>query len=437
MKNKKLTVVTGVILVIIMLFSSVSIGAYGIETTTVPAEETTTALPEESTTAPVEETTTDVAEETTTEVTEETTEAPTEETTTEAPEETTTESTTDGDHTDEYWDGYDEGYDDGYDEGYTDGFWDGYYDYESGDDYSEGYWDGYYEGYYEAMNNGGNVITIFDRWDAFYWDLLERIEIIKETFMEYIYRIFRLGDYAIDEPAEIKDTSFIPDGTQATLAGDEEAEALCEEFNNLINNYIYGYHPDLYVTEKFETIVDLVDCSGGFLVKKKAQEIIDENIIDYVDEEYFSEYSYLYTVQDTLIYPAGLTTAEKTVNEDGSTEYKFVLAEEATFYDGYDTYAVKLNKDGEAVYTNNFQHYYVAYTLDIDALYLDPAVITRAEVQYPGATITAKVDDQGRLEYYNIEMPVKGSGEGKISFIKIDATLEGESNLYYTFDYNV
>ena len=426
MKNKKLMFVTSVILVIVMLFSSVSVAAYDSETTT------------EVTTTVVEEATTEVAEESTTEVAEEsTTEAPTEETTTEATEETTTEPETDDSYSEDYWDGYEEGYDEGYDEGYSDGFWDGYYDYESGDDYSEGYWDGYYEGYYDAVNREENIVTIFDKWDAFYWDLLERIALIRETIIEYIYMIFKLGDYAVEEPAEIEDTSFIPDGTQATLAGDEEAEALCEEFNNLINDYIYGYHPDLYVTEKFETIVNLVDCSGGFLVKKMAQEIIDENIIDYVDEEYFSEYSYLYTVQSTLIYPAGLTTAEKTVNEDGSTEYKFVLAEEATFYDGYDTYAVKLNKYGEPVYTDNFQHYYVAYVLDVGALYLDPAVITRAEVQYPGATITAKVDDQGRLEYYNIEMPVKGSGEGKISFIKADVTLEGESNLYYTFDYNV
>lgn len=437
MKNKKLTVVTSIILAIVMLFSSVSVAAFDAEPTTAPleetttqvAEETTTALPEEPTTAPVEETTTDVAEETTTEVTEETTEAPAEE--------ETTEPETDDDYSDEYWDGYDDGYYDGYDEGYSDGFWDGYYDYDSGDDYSEGYWDGYYEGYYDAMNNGGNVITIFDRWDAFYEDLIDRLLMLKETFIEYIYMIFRLGEYGIDETAEIEDTSFIPDGTQPTLEGNEEAEILCEEFNYSLIYFYYGDHPGLYMTRKFDTIVNLVDCSGGFIVKKIAQDIIDQNIIQSAFTEYYDDGECMYPFVYSYLYPEGLTTAEKTVNEDGSIDYKFVLIEEASFFDGYDTYAVKLNKKGQPVRADDFYHDYVTYTLAVEDLYIDPAVVTRAEIQYPGATITAKVDAEGRLVTYNIEMPVKGSGEGKISFVNIDATLEGSSNLYYTFDYDI
>ena len=326
MKNKKLTVITSIILAIVMLFSSVSVAAFDAEPTTAPleetttqvAEETTTALPEEPTTAPVEETTTDVAEETTTEVTEETTEAP---------EEETTEPETDDDYSDEYWDGYDDGYYDGYDEGYSDGFWDGYYDYDSGDDYSEGYWDGYYEGYYDAMNNGGNVITIFDRWDAFYEDLIDRLLTLKETFIEYIYMIFKLGEYGIDEEAEIEDTSFIPDGTQPTLEGNEEAEAICEEFNNLFAYFCYGYHPEFYMTRKFDTIVNLVDCSGGFIVKKIAQDIIDQNIIQSTYTEYYYSGEYIYQLMYSYLYTEGLTSAEKTVNEDGSIDYKFVLIE--------------------------------------------------------------------------------------------------------------
>ena len=439
MKNKKLTLVTSLILAIVMLFSSVSIGAYGIETTTevttepttTQLEETTTALPEETTTAVVEETTTEApAEETTTETAEETTEAP-------AEEETTTEPETDDDYSDVYWEGYEEGYYDGYDEGYTDGFWDGYYDYDSGDDYSEGYWDGYYEGYYDAMNNGGNVITIFDRWDAFYADLIDRLLMLKETFIDYIYMIFKLGDYGIDETAEIDDTSFIPDGTQPTLEDSEEAAVICEEFNELLIYFNYGDHPDLYMTRTFDTIVNLVDCSGGFIVKKMAQNIIDENIVQSSFTEYYDDGEWMYPFVYSYLYPEGLTSAEKTVNDDGSIDYKFVLIEEASFFDGYNTYAVKLNKNGKVVRADDFYHDYLTYTLSVEDLYVDPAVVTRAEIQYPGATVTAKVDAEGRLVNYNIEMPVKGSGEGKISFVKLDATLEGSSNLYYSFDYDV
>lgn len=426
MKNRKLTAIVSLVLAIVMLCSSIPAAAFDIVPTGTPTTEagpieTTTAIGFEPTTAPADETTT----------------APADETTTLPEDETTTEPTTEDDRSEDYWDGYEDGYEDGYDEGYDEGFWDGYYDYDSGDDYYEGYYDGYYNGYYEGLEEGrGEVITIFDRWDAFRWDFMERIEMFKIVFVEFFQRIFRTGDFAVIDPAEIEDTSFIPDGTQTTLEDDEEAAALCEEFNTLINGFIAGNHPDVKVTRRFDTIVNLIDCTGGPLVKNIAQKVIDNNIVQNTREEYYYEGYYAYLVQETNIYPSGLTVAEKTVNEDGTTDYKFVLAEEACFFDGYDTYAVRFNEFGDVMYSDYYQHDEVAYTLYVEYIDAEPAAVTRAEIQYPGATITAKTDAEGRLVTYDIEMPVKGAGEAKISFIKASVELEGESNMYFDFEYD-
>ena len=430
MKNKKLMVVTSLLLAIVMAFSTFTVAAYDpvpvTEVTTTAAEETTTQVAEEPTTeAPTEETTTQATEETTTEATEETTEEP----------------STDGEYSEEYWNGYEDGYNAGLSDGeyegeYEEGFEDGYdWGYEWG--LEDGYYAGYYEGYYDAINGNANqVITVFDRWDAFYEDLLERLENLKYTFIDFFEKLFKIGGYAEYDPAEITDTSFIPDASQPSLEGDEAATALCDEFNNLINGYANGDHPEVYITRRFETIVNLVDCTGGPLVKNIAQDIIDTNIVqsDYTLYYYDGEYvSMLWTG----IYPEGLTSATKTVNEDGSIDYEFKLIEEATFYDGYDTYAVALDENDEVVYLYDFYHDYVGYTIYVPYLEVDPAAITKAEIVYPGATITAKVDAEGRLASYNVLMPVKGDGEAKISLIKAKASLEGESNIYFDFDYDV
>ena len=46
-----------------------------------------------------------------------------------------------------------------------------------------------------------------------------------------------------------------------------------------------------------------------------------------------------------------LTVAEKTVNEDGTTDYRFEVIEEAAYFDGYQTRGVRMI-DGEVVYYN-------------------------------------------------------------------------------------
>lgn len=441
MKNKKLTLIASVILVIAMLFGTVTASATDLAPTTgAPVLESTTEL--ETTEAPTTEEPT--TEEPTTE--EPTTEEPTTEETTTEPEDgwydnSDFETEEEKEAYDEgFWDGYNDGYSDArddyngqdYDDGYDDG-WDDGYDWGESDGYYDGYEDGYYEGYYEAMNSEKDVVTIFDRIDAFYEDLLERIEIIKEKFIEFFQKLFKTGDYAVTEEA-YPDTDFIPSPDQATLAGDEDAQALCDEFNALINNFPDN-HGGVDVTKTAEVGIEITDCPGGEIVKKLVQPVVDEYLVDSESTEYFYEDDYVYFFQETYVDPAGLVSAKKTVNEDGTTDYEFKLISEACFYNGYYTYPVTI-EDGEAVVNDYFYHYDVADVIIVEYFYYDEVTVTKAEIVYPGATITAKTDAQGRLVEYDIDMPVNGEATGKFGLVKVDIGLDGYRNEGYSMVYD-
>jgi hypothetical protein len=448
MKNKKLTLIASIMIIIAMLCGSLSVAATEGDITTTTELETT--LTEETTTeAPAEPTTT-------TEPTTELTTAPADETTT-VPEETTTSSDgyyNDSDYeTDEekeayddgYWDGYDEGWNDAreeyegedYDSGWDDGYHEGYYDGE-GNGYYDGYYDGYYEGYYEAIQDMENkdVVTIFDRWDAFIEDLRDRMEYIIYEIKDFFAKLFKTGDYAPEVPIDPDDSDyidFIPEGFEGTLADDENAAAICEEFNGLINSFAEGVPADVAITKAVNVDVQATELPQ--VVQKIVQPVIENFLVDDSTTNYYYEGDWAYNVQSTGLMPQYLKVAEKTVNEDGTTDYRFEVIEEAAYYDGYRTRGVRMI-DGEVAYYT-LQHEYIADAIYVEDGYLDPITVTNAKIVYPGATVTAKTDAQGRLIEYDVNMPVKGEATGKAGFITATVSLSGYRNEGFVMDYDV
>ena len=438
MKNKKLTLIASIMLVIAMLCCRLSVAATEGDITTTTEVETT--LTEEPTTEAPAELTTVPADETAM-----------------VPEETTTSSDgyyDDSDYeTDEekeayddgYWDGYDEGWNDAreeyegedYDSGWDDGYYEGYYNGE-GNGYYDGWGDGYYEGYYDAIQDMGNkdVVTIFDRWDAFIEDLRERIDYIIYEIKDLFARLFKTGDYAPEVPIDPDDsyyTDFIPKGFDGTLANDETALAVCNEFNDIVNYFIGDVPADVAITKTVNVNVQAMDFPT--IIQQIVQPVIENYLIDDSETNYYYEGDWAYGVQSTELMPQFLTVAEKTVNEDGTTDYRFEVIEEAAYFDGYQTRGVRMI-DGEVVYYN-LQHEYIADAIYVEYGYLDPVTITNAKIVYPGATVTGKTDAQGRLIEYNVNMPVKGEATGKAGFITATVALSGHRNEGFVMDYDV
>ncbi len=218
------------------------------------------------------------------------------------------------------------------------------------------------------------------------------------------------------------DTDLIPD-EQETLEGNEDAAALCEEFEKLLYNFSYGVPDD--ATIKYENTIDatVTDCPGGSTVASIINPVIDNFTGTNRQEEIVSKGDYSYYVTPIDLFPEGLTVAEKTVNADGTTDYKFVLVNEVAHFDGNRTYAIKY-VDGKAqVY--DLYHEAIYRQIRLEYVDLGPVTISKADIYYHGATITAKTDAEGRLIGFTLNHPVEGYATGKAGFIQATIGLAG------------
>lgn len=308
-------------------------------------------------------------------------------------------------------------YDDGYSDGYDDGYYDGYYD---------GANDAYYEGYYDG-SEAHKFPSVFDFIEELRWRLYDVVETIKERLIDAMM---------VDFPAPEFDNAYLPAENQSTLEGNEAAVALCEKFNYLMAISEVARDP-VTVTKTQKVDIEIVDIPGGELAKKIISPVIEEYLVDSSSETYYEKGNYIYNLQNIELSPEGLVSAKETVNEDGTTSYEFVLKEEAAYYAAYETYSV-INEGSNAVTAvKPIYHDYCADTLYLNWLVSDlaPLQITGASINYPGATVKATTDAEGRLTNLLIEMPVKGAGEFAAGLVRGDIALEGYRNEGFTFVY--
>lgn len=312
---------------------------------------------------------------------------------------------------------YDEGYDDGYDDGYNDGYYNGYDD-------------GYNNGYDNGATSQQKFPSIFDFIKELYWKLQSFVEDIK-------YRI--IDALMLDFPAPDFDDTYLPAGNQKVLG--EEALDLCTEFNSLIETTRY-VKEEMSVVKTAKVGFDKIDIFGGKLTEALIKPILKEYLVDDSTLISYVEDEIIWSLQDIILCPEGLVSAKKTENADGTADYEFILKEEAAYYGGKDTYGDTIgiiNNGGVAeLKIDGIYHDLCADTLELEWFTYEfaPLQITGASINYPGATIRATTDAQGRLTSLSVDMPVKGAGEFAIGLIRTDLGLEGYRNEGYTFTYS-
>ena len=128
--------------------------------------------------------------------------------------------------------------------------------------------------------------------------------------------------------------------------------------------------------------------------------------------------------RQAAVTEAGLASATATPNPDGG--YTMVItfvAEQSVF-------------DGEKNTSEPVHHMTAMDPLNLGSLDLGSAIkITNATLTYPGATMTATVDAQGRLISLKQQLPLNGTGEGKAAFIPVSLQLSGSMDGNYEFIY--
>ena len=126
--------------------------------------------------------------------------------------------------------------------------------------------------------------------------------------------------------------------------------------------------------------------------------------------------------RDVNVQEAGIANATATANADGG--YTMVLtfiAETSTF-------------DGTKTTSEPTHHKSAMDPLELGSLDLGPITISNADLKYPGATMTATVDGQGRLVKLEQKLPLEGTGTGKAG-VSITLSLGGSMDGTYEFIY--
>ena len=158
------------------------------------------------------------------------------------------------------------------------------------------------------------------------------------------------------------------------------------------------------------------------LTKTEPQEWTFENGVDVNDPNRKLVEKIIPWNRDANVQEAGLASASATANADGG--YTMVL----TFV------AEDSNFDGTKNTSEPTYHMGAMDPLNLGGLDLGPISISNAALHYPGATITATVDGQGRIVKIEQKLPLEGSGTGKAG-VSITLNLAGSMDGNYEFTY--
>ena len=127
--------------------------------------------------------------------------------------------------------------------------------------------------------------------------------------------------------------------------------------------------------------------------------------------------------RDANVQAAGIAEASATANADGGYTMKIKFVAESSNFDG-------TKNTSEPEY-----HKGAMDPLNLGSLDLGPIKIAEAGLDYPGATVEATVDGQGRLIKLVQILPLGGFGTGKAGPIKATINLEGSMDATYEITY--
>ncbi len=99
-------------------------------------------------------------------------------------------------------------------------------------------------------------------------------------------------------------------------------------------------------------------------------------------------------------------------------------------------YVITINVVAETSTLSNPPKYNTmcAHPLDLATVDISPATVTKVDFSYPGTTLTATVDANGKVLSTAIEQPLSATGEGKLG-ITISAALHGSLEQTVNFIY--
>ena len=156
------------------------------------------------------------------------------------------------------------------------------------------------------------------------------------------------------------------------------------------------------------------------LTTTSPEEYVFDGGKDVNDPARFVSHKIVPSGRDVNVQEAGIANATATANADGGYTMSITFIAETSTFDGTST-------------TSEPTHHKTAMDpLELGSLDLGPVTISNADMRYPGATMTATVDAQGRLVKLEQKLPLEGSGTGKAG---ISVTLEITGSMDGTYEF--
>ena len=242
------------------------------------------------------------------------------------------------------------------------------------------------------------------------------------------------ADATTAAPAE--DTTAAPAGdtTTAAPAGNSSVPSTKAEivaaYNKVVNE---AKHYEGKVTLKKHDIINVALPDGAAakilnpvianLTKTSPEEYVFDGGKDVNDPNRYVSHKIVPNGRDVAVEEAGIANATATANADGGYTMSITfIAETSTF-------------DGTKNTSEPTHHKSAMDPLDLGSLDLGGVVtITSADMKYPGATMTATVDSQGRLVKLEQKLPMEGSGTGKAGLsltLEITGSMDGTYEFIY------
>ena len=224
-----------------------------------------------------------------------------------------------------------------------------------------------------------------------------------------------------DEPAPPASNTGVPSGTDAIVA----------KYNEVINNAKKEQNVTIHKTSN--TTMTLTDCSVSSLtntINNALQGFMKPTddtwtVSGGTDAESGKTASDCITPggRDVALPASAVASATATPEGDGYT-MTIKLVEEKSTFDGTNT-------------TNPTGHESCLTPLNLATLDLPipGAKIAEADMTYPGATLNVTVNGAGKVTKYVTDLPMSGSGTGKIAFASLTIVIEGSMNETYEFTY--
>lgn len=219
----------------------------------------------------------------------------------------------------------------------------------------------------------------------------------------------------------------------ASLSKSEILEAATKAINNM------KAEQNMTAVQTENTQINVTSCSIQSAVS------LINNIINKMTGEKSATYQFV-NGQATGVRPDGSAVEDEGVvsptqvippksQNFGLTEAG--LADASAAKDGENTvYTLKLVQESATFEAPAPAHNSVAIGyLDLSKIDISGATITKADMQYPGSTVIATVNPEGKLIKLDLNLPMTGYGEAKVVFANGNASFDGSQHEVWTFTY--